>query len=99
MDTLLALKIEVVKVFAPEHGFRGTADAGALVENDIDKATGLPIVSLYGKNKKPSKEQLQDVDVILFDIQDVGARFNLYIKLALCDGGCCRTQHSPYCFG
>ena len=80
VDTLLALKIEVVKVFAPEHGFRGTADAGALVENDIDKATGLPIVSLYGKNKKPSKEQLQDVDVILFDIQDVGARFYTYIS-------------------
>ena len=80
VDTLLALKIEVVKVFAPEHGFRGTADAGALVENDIDKATGLPIVSLYGKNKKPSKEQLQDVDLILFDIQDVGARFYTYIS-------------------
>ena len=80
VDTLLALKIEVVKVFAPEHGFRGTADAGALVEDGIDKATGLPIVSLYGKNKKPSKEQLQDVDVILFDIQDVGARFYTYIS-------------------
>lgn len=80
VDTLLALKVEVVKVFAPEHGFRGTADAGALVEDGIDKATGLPIVSLYGKNKKPSKEQLQDVDVILFDIQDVGARFYTYIS-------------------
>lgn len=80
VDTLLSLKIEVVKVFAPEHGFRGTTDAGALVEDGIDIATGLPIVSLYGKNKKPSKEQLQDVDVILFDIQDVGARFYTYIS-------------------
>ena len=80
VDTLLSLGVEVVKVFSPEHGFRGTADAGAKVLDGIDEKTGIPIVSLYGKNKKPFPEQLEDVDVILFDIQDVGARFYTYIS-------------------
>ena len=80
VDSLLSLGVEVVKVFSPEHGFRGTADAGVKVLDGIDEQTGLPIVSLYGKNKKPSPQQLEDVDVILFDIQDVGARFYTYIS-------------------
>ena len=72
--------ITVKKVFAPEHGFRGKADAGETIIDGIDKKTNLPIVSLYGKNKKPSKEQLKDIDVVVFDIQDVGARFYTYIS-------------------
>jgi uncharacterized protein YbbC (DUF1343 family) len=70
----------VVKVFSPEHGFRGTANAGEKVKSSKDIKTGLPIVSLYGKNKKPTKEQVKDLDVIIFDIQDVGARFYTYIS-------------------
>ena len=80
VDSLLALNIDVKKVFAPEHGFRGTADAGELVKDGIDTKTKLPIVSLYGKNKKPSSEQLLGIDLVIFDIQDVGARFYTYIS-------------------
>ncbi len=79
VDSLLSLKIDVQKVFAPEHGFRGKADAGELVKNGLDTQTGLPITSLYGKNKKPSQEQLNGLEVVLFDIQDVGVRFYTYI--------------------
>ncbi len=80
LDTLLARKVDVRKIFAPEHGFRGNADAGETVQNGKDVKSGLPILSLYGKNKKPSAAQLADVDIILFDIQDVGARFYTYIS-------------------
>nr|WP_234462574.1 DUF1343 domain-containing protein [Adhaeribacter terrigena] len=80
VDSLLAHKIQIVKIFAPEHGFRGEADAGAHIKNETDSKTGLPLVSLYGKNKKPTKEQIADIDVILFDIQDVGVRFYTYIS-------------------
>ncbi|MEE2699801.1 MAG: DUF1343 domain-containing protein [Bacteroidota bacterium] len=80
VDSLISLEIDVVKVFSPEHGFRGRADAGAEIEDRIDSKTGLPIISLYGNNKKPTAEQLQGIDVILFDIQDVGARFYTYIS-------------------
>ena len=80
VDTLLAHGIDIKRVFAPEHGFRGTADAGATIKDGIDAKTGIPIISLYGKNKKPFKEQLEDVDIVLFDIQDVGARFYTYIS-------------------
>lgn len=80
VDSLLALKVNVRKVFAPEHGFRGEADAGEHVASTRDQRSGLPLVSLYGKNKKPAREQLQDVDVVLFDIQDVGVRFYTYIS-------------------
>ncbi|TCI92794.1 exo-beta-N-acetylmuramidase NamZ family protein [Tenacibaculum sp. M341] len=73
-------KITVKKVFAPEHGFRGKADAGELIKNGKDLKTGLPIISLYGKNKKPTNEQLKGIDVVVFDIQDVGARFYTYIS-------------------
>ncbi|MBU2939641.1 DUF1343 domain-containing protein [Lacinutrix sp. C3R15] len=80
VDSLVRLKVDVKKVFAPEHGFRGTADAGELVKDGVDTKTGLPIVSLYGKNKKPSATQLQGLDIVIFDIQDVGARFYTYIS-------------------
>lgn len=79
-DTLLSLDIDVRKVFAPEHGFRGEADAGATVKDGIDTKTNLPVISLYGKNKKPTTDQLEDVDVLIFDIQDVGTRFYTYIS-------------------
>ena len=80
VDSLLSLGINVKKVFAPEHGFRGKADAGEVVKDGFDTKTGLPIISLYGKNKKPSTEQLKNIDVVVFDIQDVGARFYTYIS-------------------
>lgn len=79
VDSLLVMKVNVVKVFAPEHGFRGDADAGEHVKSGKDASTGLPLVSLYGENKKPKAEQLADVDVLLFDIQDVGVRFYTYL--------------------
>ncbi len=77
-DSLLKLNIIVKKIFSPEHGFRGEADAGETVKNSIDIKTNLPLISLYGKNKKPTPEQLNDIDIILFDMQDVGARFYTY---------------------
>lgn len=80
VDTLLSLGINVCKIYTPEHGFRGNADAGAKVNSGKDEKTGLPIVSLYGKNKKPTPEMLQGIDIILFDLQDVGVRFYTYIS-------------------
>ncbi len=80
VDTLLSLGIGIEKIFAPEHGFRGNADAGASVADGKDKKTGIDIISLYGKHKKPTKEMLDSLDVIVFDIQDVGARFYTYIS-------------------
>lgn len=79
VDSLLDHGIELKKIFSPEHGFRGRADAGEAVKDGKDTKTGLSLVSLYGKNKKPSQEQLDEVDVVLFDIQDVGVRFYTYI--------------------
>ena len=75
IDTLLALNVDIKKVFAPEHGFRGNADAGESVADEIDVKTGLSVLSLYGKNKKPSKESLEGISLMLFDLQDVGVRF------------------------
>ena len=80
IDSLLNLNIKIKKVFSPEHGFRGKADASEKVADGIDLKTGLPIISLYGKNKKPSKEQLQGIELVVFDIQDVGVRFYTYIS-------------------
>ncbi|MDT0553916.1 DUF1343 domain-containing protein [Urechidicola sp. P050] len=80
IDSLLSLNINVVKAFAPEHGFRGKADAGEHVEDGIDTKTGLPIISLHGKNRKPQPDTLEGVDIVLFDIQDVGVRFYTYIS-------------------
>ncbi len=80
VDFLLQHNINLLKIYAPEHGFRGTADAGELIKDGKDTQTGLPIISLYGNSKKPSKEQLAGIDVLLFDLQDVGARFYTYIS-------------------
>jgi uncharacterized protein YbbC (DUF1343 family) len=75
VDSLVSLGIKIVKVFGPEHGFRGNASNGAVVNDEKDAKTGIPIISLYGKNEKPTKEQLADVDLMVFDIQDVGCRY------------------------
>lgn len=80
VDTLLSLGVKVKRVFCPEHGFRGTVDAGKKVKTYKDDKTGLPIISLYGKNKKPLPADIQDVDVVIFDIQDVGVRFYTYLS-------------------
>ena len=79
-DTLMSSGIPVRKVFAPEHGFRGAAADGEKIADGTDAKTGLPIVSLYGSNRKPTPEQLADVDIVVFDIQDVGTRFYTYIS-------------------
>jgi uncharacterized protein YbbC (DUF1343 family) len=80
VDSLLRLNIAVKKVFAPEHGFRGTADAGEYVKDGVDAGSGVPIMSLYGANKKPSAQALDGLDVIIFDVQDVGARFYTFLS-------------------
>ena len=80
VDLLRKKNISIQKVFAPEHGFRGTADAGEKIENQIDSKTQLPIISLYGKNRKPSKEQLKGIEIMVFDLQDVGVRFYTYLS-------------------
>lgn len=80
VDILIQRKVNLQKIYAPEHGFRGTADAGELIKDGKDSATGLPIISLYGDNKKPKPEQLTGIDVLVFDLQDVGARFYTYIS-------------------
>ena len=95
VDFLLGLGIDIKKVFAPEHGFRGKADAGERINDGLDAKTGLPIKSLHGRRKKPSKEDLFDVDMVVFDIQDVGCSF-LYVHLydALRYGSVCRTKQT-----
>ena len=75
VDSLLLLDVNIVKVFGPEHGFRGNASAGVEVNNETDKVTGIPIISLYGRKKKPSNDDLADVDIVIYDLQDVGCRF------------------------
>lgn len=80
VDRLLREGVRIRKIFAPEHGFRGNADAGELISSGKDSATGLPIVSLYGKHKKPSDADLHGVDILVFDIQDVGVRFYTYLS-------------------
>jgi len=80
VDSLRALGVNIKVILAPEHGFRGDADAGEKIDNSIDKATGLPIISLYGSHKKPTAEDLMEVDIVVFDIQDVGVRFYTYIS-------------------
>ncbi|MEM7107797.1 MAG: DUF1343 domain-containing protein [Bacteroidota bacterium] len=80
VDTLLAKKINILKVMAPEHGFRGNKSDGAEISDGKDAKTGLPIVSIYGRTKKPTKEMLEDIDVVVFDIQDVGVRFFTFIS-------------------
>ena len=80
VDILLSKKVDIIKLFSPEHGFRGDADAGEKVNSSVDQKTGLPIFSLYGKDKKPSNEMLSGIEVMVFDLQDVGARFYTYIS-------------------
>lgn len=79
-DALLARSVNVRKIMVPEHGFRGREEAGAHIDNTKDSATGLPVISLYGKNKKPTAEQLSDIDAVVFDLQDVGVRFYTYLS-------------------
>ncbi|WP_255460193.1 exo-beta-N-acetylmuramidase NamZ family protein [Lacibacter sediminis] len=81
VDSLLSLGINIVKVFGPEHGFRGKASAGVKVKDEKDPATGVPVISLYGPKRKPSKEDMANVDLVIFDIQDVGCRFYTYINV------------------
>ena len=95
LDTLLSIGIDVRKVFAPEHGFRGTADAGQEIKDSRDVKTGVPIISIYGKNKKPSADQLADLDILVFDIQDVGARFYTYISTMHYVMEACAENHKP----
>lgn len=80
VDSLIKRDVSVVKVFAPEHGYRGRADAGEYVKGGVDLKTGLPIVSLYGENRKPNPNVLEDLDVVVFDIQDVGTRFYTFVS-------------------
>jgi len=80
VDSLISSGITVKRIFCPEHGLRGTADAGEQISSAIDKKTGLPVISLYGKNKKPTPEQLKGIDYVVFDVQDVGVRFYTYIS-------------------
>ncbi len=80
VDSLISLQVDIRKIFSPEHGFRGNADAGEQVKSSVDTKTCLPIVSLYGNNKKPKPEQLEGIEVVVFDLQDVGVRFYTYIS-------------------
>ena len=80
VDTLIKLDVNVKVIFGPEHGFRSNSEAGEKVKSNIDSKTGLPIISLYGLNKKPTKKQLKNIDVLIYDIQDVGVRFYTYIS-------------------
>jgi uncharacterized protein YbbC (DUF1343 family) len=95
VDFLLDKKINIQKIYAPEHGFRGTADAGELIKDGKDTKTGLPIISLYGNNKKPKPEQLAGIDVVVFDLQDVGARFYTYISSLLYIMEACAENNIP----
>jgi uncharacterized protein YbbC (DUF1343 family) len=79
-DTLLSLGVKITRIFAPEHGFRGEAGAGDLIDNTIDRKTGIPVISLYGSEKKPLPAYLDDIDIMIYDIQDVGVRFYTYIS-------------------
>jgi len=94
-DTLRSLGISLKKVFAPEHGFRGTADAGAHISSGVDQKTGLEVISLYGANKKPRVEDLADIDLMIFDIQDVGVRFYTYISTLHYVMEACAEQNIP----
>ena len=93
LDILLARQIKVTKILVPEHGFRGKADAGAHIDNTVDEATHLPVISLYGKHKKPTIDDLQHIDVVIYDLQDVGVRFYTYISTLEYCMEACAEQH------
>jgi uncharacterized protein YbbC (DUF1343 family) len=93
VDTLLKVKMKVKKILAPEHGFRGDHEAGAKIKNTTDKKTGLPVISLYGDHKKPTADDLKDIDIVVFDIQDVGCRFYTYISTLHYVMEACAEQH------
>ena len=95
VDFLLQKKINVQKIFGPEHGFRGDAYDGKIIDDATDPRTGLPIISIYGKNKKPQPDQLQDIDVLIFDLQDVGARFYTYLSTLLLIMEACAENDIP----
>ena len=95
VDSLMNRGVHIVKVFGPEHGFRGNAGAGIKVEDEVDAATGIPIVSLYGKKRKPSPQDLADVDVMIFDVQDVGVRFYTYINVLRDIMEACAENNKP----
>lgn len=95
VDSLLSMGINVETIFAPEHGFRGTADAGATIKDGKDEATGIPIISLYGNHKKPSSADLSGLDILVFDIQDVGARFYTYISTMTYVMQACAENNKP----
>lgn len=95
VDSLLKLDVNIKSVFAPEHGFRGKADAGEKIDDSIDAKTGLPIISLYGKHKKPTPEDLDGIEVVVFDIQDVGVRFYTYISTLHYVMEACAEQNIP----
>ncbi len=95
VDTLLASGIKVVRIFSPEHGFRGNESAGGSIKNGMDTKTGIPIISLYGKHKKPTKEDLQNVDIVVFDLQDVGVRFYTYTSTLALVMDACAQNHIP----
>ena len=95
VDFLLQSGQQVKKVYVPEHGFRGDADAGEVVNNEIDKKTGLPVISLYGNNKKPSPDAMSGIDVMVYDLQDVGVRFYTYISTLHYVMEACAEQNIP----
>ena len=95
VDLLLENKIDIKSVFAPEHGFRGIADAGEKIDDDKDPLTNLPIYSLYGKNRKPSQEQLKGIELMVFDLQDVGVRFFTYLSTLHYVMEACAEQNIP----
>ncbi len=95
VDTLVKRGVIVIKIFGPEHGFRGTADAGEHVVDGIDKKSGLPVISLYGNHKKPTADDLKNIDVVVFDIQDVGVRFYTFISSLEYVLEACLENHKP----
>ncbi len=95
IDTLLARGVRISKIFSPEHGFRGDADAGALIDGGTDPATGLQVISLYGARKKPSANDMKHIDIMIFDIQDVGVRFYTYISTLTLVMEACAEQRIP----
>ena len=95
VDTLIRSGINVVKIFGPEHGFRGDADAGEHVNDAVDKKTGIPVISIYGDHKKPTAEDFKGVDIVVFDIQDVGVRFYTYISSLEYLIEACLENHKP----